>query len=261
MSKKMLWALASLCAPLIFVASAVPSHAQTTDVKEKPPMYAYIANWDIPREHWADMLKSESANNGILEKALADGTILAYGTDENLVHQATDNFTHDDWWAASSLAGVLKVLDQFSASSTATSSTLATATKHWDEVIVSHYYNWHPGAFKNAYTRVASYKVKADAPDDAVDTISKTFVVPLLEKMLADGTILEYEVDELAVHSVAPGTFSIVYVAPKAEGLDQVQKAIAENLKVQALAGPAFGAMTDQSAHRDELLKSTGTFK
>ena len=55
-----------------------------------------------------------------------------------------------------------------------------------------------------------TYELKPDAPDNAVDTISQNVVVPVLEKMLADGTIIEYEIDVLSVHTQAPGTFSIV---------------------------------------------------
>jgi hypothetical protein len=36
-------------------------------------------------------------------KALADGTIVGYGNDEDLVHQAYGE-THDNWWSAMSMA-------------------------------------------------------------------------------------------------------------------------------------------------------------
>jgi|SRR5271166_1371697 len=74
-----------------------------------------------------------------------------------------------------------------------------------------------------AYSYAAIYPLKADAPDDAVDMLAKNMLVPLLEKLLADGTIVEYEIDEQAVHSDAPGMFVIDYLAPTAEGLDKVK--------------------------------------
>jgi hypothetical protein len=260
MSKRVLYIFAGFCGLVMLVLCAASSSAQTSEVKEKPPMYSYIANWQIPRAHWADMEKDAAANKAILDKALADGTIIGYGNDENLVHQA-DGFTHDNWWAAMSMAGLIKVLDQFYASTNRASDVLASATKHWDLMMVSRYYNWRPGSYKGAYVRVAGYKLKADAPDDAVGALSKNMVVPLLEKMLADGTILEYEVDTQAVHTEAPGSFWIVYVAPSPEGLDKVQGAILDRSKTQPLLGPAFGSMTDSSGHRDELVKGDGTFK
>ena len=108
---------------------------------------------------------------------------------------------------------------------------------------------------------MASYKLKPHAPDHAVDMLSKSLVAPLLEKMLADGTILEYEIDTQAIHTEAPGTFSIVYVAGAAEGLDKVNAAIRETLKTSPLDEPAFDSMVDYSAHRDELVRTNGIYK
>jgi hypothetical protein len=244
----------------MLVQCAASSGAQTSEVKEKPPVYSYIANWQIPRAHWADMEKDAAANKAILDKALADGTIGGYGNDENLVHQA-DGETHDNWWSAMSMAGLIKVLDQFYASTNRASDVLASATKHWDLIFVSRYYNWRPGSYKGAYIHVGAYKLKPDAPDDAVTTLSKNLVVPLLEKMLADGTILEYEVDTQAIHTEAPSVFWVSYVAPTPEGLDKVQAAISDRAKTQPLAGSAFGSMTETGAHRDELIKGDGMFK
>ena len=51
------------------------------------------------------------------------------------------------------------------------------------------------------------YKLKADAPNDAVDTLAKSAIVPMMEKMLANGTIVEYEIDTEADPHAAPGTF------------------------------------------------------
>jgi hypothetical protein len=254
MSKRLVCIAAAL-----FALCAIPSRAQNSEVKEKPPMYSYVANWQIPRAHWADMAKDAASNKAILDKALADGTIVGYGNDENLVHVA-DGETHDNWWSAMSMAGLIKVLDMFYASPNVTSGALASATKHWDLVFVSRFYNWKPGSFKG-YTHVGEYKLKADAPDDAVESLSKNLVVPLLEKMLADGTILEYEIDELAIHTEAPGTFEIVYVSPTPEGLDKVQAAVLDAVKGQPLALSAFDSMTESSGHRDELLKTDGVYK
>ena len=65
----------------------VPAHAQTAAVVEKPPMYTYVANFTIPRARWGDMEKQSAVNDKTMEKALADGTIIAYGNDINLVHR------------------------------------------------------------------------------------------------------------------------------------------------------------------------------
>jgi hypothetical protein len=249
-----------MCALAIAAVVSAPVFAQTSEVKEKAPMYSYVGNWVLPRAQWAEMEKNNAADQKTLDKAVASGTLVGYGFDTNLVHQP-DGSTHDDWWSAMSMAGLLNVLEQFYQSGTTSSPVLVSATKHWDNIYVSKYYNWHPGTFKNVYTHVASYKLKADAPEDAVDTLSKSVIVPFFEKLLADGAIHEYEVDTEAIHTAAPDTFVVVYIAANGEGLDKANLALREALKTNPLISPTFGSMVDFTAHRDYLARTTATYK
>jgi hypothetical protein len=159
------------------------------------------------------------------------------------------------------MAGVLNVLDQFFKSGSSTSPALASAIKHEDGIDVSRFYNWKPGAYKDVYTYGSVYKLKADAPDDAVETLSKTTLVPLLEKLLADGAIVEYDIDTQAIHTQAPGSFYIFVTAANAEGLDKFRAARQEAIKASPLFSPAFDAATDYTAHRDFLSRTNATFK
>jgi len=239
---------------------AVVALGQTPEVKEKPRMFTYVSNWSIPRAQWPDVDKTTGVTQGILEKSFADGTLVGYGNDTNLVHQP-EGSTHDFWWSAMSLAGLINVLEQVRKSSNATSPVLSSATKHWDDIFVSRYYNWHSGSWKDVYTYGSSYKLKADAPDDAVDQLSKNLIVPIMEKLLANGTIHEYEIDTQAVHTEAPGTFWIFYIAANAEALDKVNAAIRESFKANPMGGPAFASMVDFAPHRDELARTNASYK
>lgn len=260
LNRKLWKVLAGLCALAMAAVWAVPAGAQTSGAKEKPPMYSYVGLWEFPRAQWAEMAKADEADQKILDGAVASGTLVGYGYDTNLVHQP-DSPTHDDWWSAMSMAGLLNVLDQFYKAGNTASPVLTSATKHWDNIYVSRHYNWHAGSWKGAYTHGSSYKLKADAPDDAVEMLSTNLVVPLMEKMLADGTIHEYEIDVEAIHTQAPGTFWIFYFAANAEGLDKVNAALRDTMKANPLGGPAFGSMVDFSQHRDYLARSNATYK
>lgn len=252
--------ITGLCAIALTVFWSVGSWAQAQEVKQKPPMYTYIANWEIPRAQWPEMAKAADADKAVLDKAVADGTLVGYGNDENLVH-TPGQFTHDDWWSSASIAGLMKVLDQMSQAGGTSRSVLESATKHWDDIDVSHYYNWKAGAYKNGYVQVAFYNLKPDAPDNAVEELSKNFIVPLLEKQLANGTIVEYEIDVPVVHTNGPGTFAIVWVCPQADGIDKVGAAIRASREGDALSNAAFLSMVDYKSHRDELSKGNGVFK
>jgi len=242
------------------VAAAAAVASAQDEPKEKPPMYSYVGFWSIPRAQWAEMDKNTALDQKILDKALADGTIVAYGNDLNLVHTA-EGATHDDWWSAMSMAAMLNVLDKFYKSGTPTSPVLASATKHSDGIFVSRYYNWRPGTYKNAYTRVAMYKLKPDVPEHAIEALSKSYLVPLLEKLLADGALVEYEIDTEAIHTEAPGTFWVDVIAPTADGLDKLNAALRDRAKANPLGGSAFESMVDLAAHRDSLSSSTVAYK
>jgi hypothetical protein len=240
--------------------AAPPAGAQTPEVKQKPPMYTYVSNWAIPRAKWGDIAKANADTNKTLAKDLQGGTIVGYGDDENLVH-TPDGATHDNWWSAMSLAGLLNVLEEFYKSGTVASPVLVSSTKHWDQVFVSRFYNWKAGSYKGAYTRASSYKLKADAPTDAVETIAKTLMVPVMEKLLAEGAIIEYEIDQESVHTDSPSMFWLVWIAPNAEGMDKAVGAVREAARTTPLWGRAFASMVDFDLHRDYLSLSNATYK
>jgi hypothetical protein len=98
-------------------------------------------------------------------------------------------------------------------------------------------------------------------PFDGLDAVAQNLLVPLLEKQLADGVILAYEIDTQVIHTQAPGTFWIVYITPTPEGLDTVHRAIRESMNANPLAKEAFGGIIDDTGHRDGLDKSDGIYK
>ena len=68
MNRKLCGIFAGVCALAMMAASAAPACAQD-EPKEKPPMYSYVAFWNIPRAQWADMDKNNAADQKILDKA------------------------------------------------------------------------------------------------------------------------------------------------------------------------------------------------
>jgi len=260
MNGKLWKAFALVCALAMAALLATPARAQTSEVKEKPRMYSYIGFWNIPRTQWGDMAKADAADEKIVQKALADGTIVGYGFDVSLIHQP-DGATHDEWWSAMSMAGLLNVLDQYYKSGSTTSPVLASATKHWDNIYVSRYYNWHSGSWKDVYTSGGCFKLKPDAPDNAIDTLSKNIFVPLLEKMMAEGLVHEYEIDTEAYHTQPVGTFCVFEIVANAEALDKIGAALRESFKSNPTYGPAFESMIDWTGHRDDLVRTSASYK
>jgi hypothetical protein len=227
--------------------------AQSTRVEEKTPMYTYVSNWAVPRAQWPELDKALADTN----KVFAGGSLVGYGVDETLLHQA-ENSTHAVWWSGMSMAALFNVLEELHKAS---APVLNSATKQWDSIYVSRFYNWHSGSARGAYTQTTSYKLRAGAPDDAMEVLSKNIFVPLLEKLLSDGTLDEYEVDVQAEHTEAPDTFWITFITAKAEGLDKANDLIGETFKANPLVGPAFNSEVDFAAHRDYLYRTRATYR
>jgi hypothetical protein len=85
--------------------------------------------------------------------------------------------------------------------------------------------------------------------------------VPLLEKLLADGALHEYEIDTEAIHTQSPGTFLIVVIAANGEGLDKYNAAVRDMTKANPLVSPALNSVVDFNPHRDDLVRTTATYK
>ncbi|MBZ5552581.1 MAG: hypothetical protein LAO21_07660 [Acidobacteriia bacterium] len=85
--------------------------------------------------------------------------------------------------------------------------------------------------------------------------------MPLLEKLLAGGTILEYEIDTEAIHTESAQMFWIVFIASNADGLDKYNAALRDAQKASPLGGPAFTSMVDFTDHRDDLDLTNATYK
>ena len=113
-------------------------------------------------------------------------------------------------------------------------------------------YSAHSGNFKNGYLRVGNWKFKAGA-NDPDGKIMKATMVSMLEKLLVDGALHSYQIDEETVHSRNPDTFFIAIVANGAEGLDKFNAAIEESGKKNPAGWAGFGTLLDYEGHRDFL--------
>ena len=243
--------------------TATLAGAQTDEVKAKPPLYRYVSYWTFPQARWADLDKEGAVGSQkIFGAALADGTVVGYGDDENQVHSA-EGFTHARWLQAKSFADLMKVIEPFHKGSGSSSALLASSTRHWDQIYVSSFYNWKAGSWKDAYGYAGTSKLKPDAPDagDALRALS-SFYVPVFEKMLAEGIVVEYEIDREIIHTTeARGKIHFSFVIPNAEGLDKFQAALGAAIDKNSLIEPAFSSMMDNFKEQFDFVKVNATFK
>jgi hypothetical protein len=215
---------------------------------EKPALYTYVSEWTVPRAMWAECLKGDATDIDAMKKAVADGTIVSFGSYAVVNHQEGLP-THGTWFSATSMANILKVLEGIRNAPGATAPPLA-AAKHWDYIMESHNYNAHSGTFTNGYLRVGNWRAKASDPDSK---IMKTTMVALLEKLLTDGALHSYQIDMETVHSADPGKIFVAIVANGGEGVDKFYAALEEAEKNNPAAWAGLDTTIDEAGHRDFL--------
>ncbi len=240
-----------LCALTLLPLSANRASAQSQSA-EKPVLYTYVSEWTVPRAMWADYLKNEAADDEMLKKAVADGTLVSFGSFTVLNHQEGAP-THGTWFSAGSMANILKFLEGLRTAPGATAPPLA-AAKHWDYIMESRDYNSQSGTFTNGYLRVGNWRSKAGSSDPD-GKIMKATMVALLEKLLADGALHGYQIDVETVHSADPGGFYVVIVANGPEGIDKFNTALDESEKNNPAGWAGFGSTIDPAGHRDTLAR------
>lgn len=240
-----------VCALALMTLGVRQAGAQSQSA-EKPVQYTYVSEWAVPRAMWEDYMKNEAADNDMLKKAIGDGTLTAYGSFTVLNH--TEGMpTHGTWFSAGSMANILKFLEGLRSTPGATSAPLA-AAKHWDYILQSRNYNYHSGTFTNGYLRVGNWRAKAGASDPD-GKILKATIGALLEKLLADGALHGYQIDEETLHSSDPGSIDIAIIANGAEGIDKFNTVLEESQKNNPAAWAGFGTTIDPTGHRDMLAK------
>jgi len=249
--------------------TATLADAQTDAVKERPLLYRYESYWTIPPAHWGDVDKDNATSNQkALAPALADGTLVGYGDDENLV-RFREAFTHSNWWLANSTAGVLKVLDAFDKGGTSSSSRIINSTQHWTQKYYSQFYNWKAGSWKGAYGKKWSFTLRRGIdPDEAMRALA-SFYVPLFESLLADGTIVEYEIDREEIFSYSAdsaGQVIMAYVTPTADSSTKVGKAFTaayekSPLSLTVISLAKAGAFVNEDAPLTETVRVDAVYR
>ena len=223
------------------------------------PIFTYVSEWGVPRAQWDDIAKADADNKAILDPLVANGTLLGYGYFTNWVH-SEGGYTHGDWFQATSVANILKTLETVYSKPGVTAPVRA-ASKHQDYLMISTIYGSHAVTNSAGYIRVISSEIQPGKIGNFLDTYRR-YIVPVYEKLLADGTIVSYQLDSEYIIENAPGrTFSVV-ITRDAEGMDKVRAAVSEVIEKNPAAIDALISTTVPNSRNDLLARiSTMTHK
>jgi hypothetical protein len=229
-----------------------PASRANAQKNPAPTLYTYVSQWGVPRAQWADMAKLMTAEQGTLDKLVDDGTIVAYGTYENKVH-SLDGMTHGNWFEATSIGGILKALDAISGSAGA--SPVLAASRHQDFLFQSSVYGSRAGSYHQGYLWAAHFTIKPGQLGTWMRTFT-SFVRPVLDQLMADGTILHYQLYTDVVHS--PGseeTLDYAYVTSGPDGIDKFRAAVAAAEAKNPAIPSSLSPIEIPAGHFDMLAK------
>jgi hypothetical protein len=239
-----------ICAAVFVVLLGIaPVRAEAP---QQATLLTYVAEWGVPRAQWGDLAKQNESELPALDRLVEDGTIVGYGFYESQAH-SEEGMTHGNWFQATSIGGILKTLDMLSKSSS--SSPVLANSRHRDSVLQSTLYGFRPGTTRNGYLWVGHFTIKPDHTQDWIRVFG-TFIRPVLDESLAEGTVVAYQLDTQLLHTAAGvNTLSYAYITATPDGIDKVRAAInAAEAKNTAIAG-AIGPLEEPTGHFDSLAR------
>jgi hypothetical protein len=241
------------CVVLVFAFALVLGAAliATPTRAQDQTYYTYVSEWNVPRGQWGAFEKERDQQNASLQHLIADGTIIAWGSDANYVH-TEDGYTHEDFFVATSRAGILKALETLRPPATGGSYT--SVTKHKDMFLHTMAHGGKTSSATTGYVRVGSWMAKP-GESDAFEEHVKKYILPLLDADVADGTVLMYNFDTEDIHTDAQGSYTLAVVYPSGEAMDRAYARLATTMKDNPAVGEMVSNYTVSDAHRDYLGK------
>lgn len=236
---------------LSLAMAAGPLRAQMAS-QSKPPIYIYVSQWAVPRAQWKDMTAVDDLDKPVLDKLVADGTLVGYGSYVNLIHQEGEP-THGSWFTATSEGNLLKGLEALYAHPGSTDAAVEGASHHWDQILTGEIYNSKPGT-SGGYLTWSRWQVKPGQMHAYVEFNKKIFV-PILEKLMAEGSITSYGELHEDYHQDKLGLVFDYFTVPDAAALDKANKAFDDALESNPAVLEAFRSMTEPDGHRDFLTR------
>jgi hypothetical protein len=252
MTKRSFGWMLTLLVMMVAIGSAPIALSQ---MEQGPTVYTMVSQFQVPRASWAQY--SEDTDKSfvpIAEKLVADGTLVGYSTFEHVVH-TPEGFTHGAAWSSTSLAGLMKMLDEIRKAGPRQGQ--IAATKHEDYLMVTRTQHASSVSGGTGFLRVVCSMAKADDPD-AYGASLKKFLGATFDEQFKKGVATSYGLDAQYVNNGAPSLRCLVITYPSAENMDKWAAAVNGTLgKMSAADRAEFAATTVADSRRDILARIT----
>lgn len=248
MTQRVYFILATLAVSLL---APLAASAQ----QQEPPSFTYVSEWRIPRAQWDDYVAFNKKNaEPILQKLMADGTIISWGAYATNVHEENGP-THGTWFEAPSIANIEKALMALTKVAQNPILSAGGGVKHRDYFLSSQLRRSKAASGSDGYLWV-NYTQLQPGKAEEWRKLFDQYIKPLLDGLLTDGSFIAYEIEGELVHTDNPNGIYLVYIAPNADGIDKFYAAIRTRMaqatpEERRAISEAFAATTMPAAHRD----------
>jgi hypothetical protein len=248
MLRKMIGLLVVVLAAVIAVPIAQPQ------MEQAQPVYTYVSQFQVPRANWAQFAENtEKTFVPVVEKLMADGTIISWSTFENLVH-TPEGYTNGAAWSSNSIAGIMRVLDELRKGGPQPGQ--IASTKHEDLLMQSTMHHAVSGHWTSGYLRVVCQMAKGN-PEDYSSALMK-YLGPTFDEQFKKGVVTSYGLDAQYVNTAPSSLRCAVFTYPNAESMDKWAAAInATFAKMSQADRDAFFGTTVPDSRRDLMARLT----
>ena len=216
--------------------------------------FTYVSQWTVPRGEWANFEKQQKEDDAIMQKLIADGTIIDFGDARTSVH-TEDGYSYSEWFTATSRGNILKALEVLSGGAS-TSPALVSATRHSDLFLHTIAHGGKSTSGTTGYLRVGFYQAKPGA-QAALEAHIRGVIKPFLDRAVADGMVVMYNIDTQDVHTSEPGSFNLALMFADGAALDKFFDQLEAAGKQNPGIGEILDSLTVAKDHRDILDRVT----
>ena len=218
---------------ILIVALAPAGLLLAEEAKKKHPTeYTRVAVWQVKRSHWSDFTdRMIEIQKPVMEKLLADGTITEWGVEAAALHKA-DGYTHATWFATPNHANAMKVWQAMEDAGKKRGDKVDDVDKQIDNMVTKHrdflLRSIRRGAtdanIENGLFYQYSMRINIDSLEDHLKLWDAT-IAPVLQKMLENGEIVAYGLDEEEITSQPYGERTTWIAAKDMSAMDAMKAA------------------------------------
>jgi hypothetical protein len=220
----------------------------------EPPTYTFIIERTIPRAMWEDWEKfAQEKYRPVLEKLMADGTIVSWGLFATVVH-VDGSPTHGSWMEAPSIESMHKALAELGKLPNPIMA--SPNVTHRDRWLHSQVRHARTSSGSNAFLWINNTHVQIGKGDQYRE-LFVNFLKPIADDLVSKGTMSMFALTNETIHTADPYQVFYFYLFSGPDGQDKFYAGLNDMEKKNAFFADAVNATEVEAPHRDYLARVT----